>query len=304
LDDVWTWDRFIDCGGVPSQYLESGETLVNQAESLLTASADSYFRELCADPPLSRTVAEFFNQYEEGCLVILDGCSLREMPRLQELSQGSSRPILETGCARSAIPSNTEHFIGARLGLGLPVISPSQLVSRRELKQQGIQVHLFKTPDEHQTISQDAGRLLVWHRFPDGRFMDSTASEARFYDGIWDSLEIVWRRTVQALPPSRHVLVTSDHGYVFLGPGLDDRNLDRTDRPLKGKRCRQFQEGEPLPEEAPELFIDRERRIAVIKGRCHNRPQAPSPSQSLFRHEGISLMEVLTPWLVLGPMEV
>ncbi|MBU2652418.1 MAG: hypothetical protein KKA81_15930 [Bacteroidetes bacterium] len=134
--------------------------------------------------------------------------------------------------------------------------------------------------------------------------MDSTASEARFYDGIWDSLEIVWRRTVQALPPSRHVLVTSDHGYVFLGPGLDDRNLDRTDRPLKGKRCRQFQEGEPLPEEAPELFIDRERRIAVIKGRCHNRPQAPSPSQSLFRHEGISLMEVLTPWLVLGPMEV
>ncbi len=59
-----------------------------------------------------------------------------------------------------------------------------------------------------------------------------------------------------------------------------------------------------MPAEAPELFIDRERRIAVIQGRCHNRPQAPSPSQSLFRHDGISLMEVLTPWLVLGSMEV
>jgi hypothetical protein len=64
--------------------------------------------------------------------------------------------------------------------------------------------------------------------------MDSTASDAGFYDGIWDSLEIVWRRTVQALPLSRHVLVTSDHGYIFLGTGLSDRNLDGKDRPLKG----------------------------------------------------------------------
>lgn len=304
LEDVWTWARFINCDGVPSQYLESGETLVNQTESLLTASADSYFRELCADPAPSRTVTGFFNRYERGCVLILDGCSLREIPRLHELAQGSGRPILETGSARSAIPSNTENFIGSRLGLGLPVISPSQLVSRRDLKQQGIQVHLFKTPDEHQVISQDGERLLIWHRFPDGRFMDSTASNSRFYDGIWDSLELVWKRTVQALPHSRHVLVTSDHGYAFFGPGLSDRNLDGKDRPLKGKRFRKFQEDEPLPAEAPELFIDRETRIAVIQGRCHNRPQAPSPSQSLFRHEGISLMEVLTPWLVMGPMEV
>lgn len=133
--------------------------------------------------------------------------------------------------------------------------------------------------------------------------MDSTASGAQLYDGIWDSLELVWQRTVQNLPSSRHVLVTSDHGYVFLGPGLSDRNLDGKDRPLKGKRFRQFLEDEPLPEYDTDLFVDQERRLAVIKGRCHNRPQAPSSNQSLYRHEGISLMEVLTPWLVLGPVE-
>ena len=113
----------------------------------------------------------------------------------------------------------------------------------------------------------------------------------------------MWQRTVQALPASRHVLVTSDHGYVFLGPSLSDRNLDRPDRPLKGKRFYEFTADEPLPDEAPGLYIDRVRRVAAIKGRYHNRPQAPHPAQSLYRHGGLSLMEVLTPWLVLGPME-
>jgi hypothetical protein len=296
-------DRFQACNGKPSEYLKSGEAVVNETELLLTATADSYFRELCTDPLASRTVADFFRLYEDGCVVILDGCSLRELPRLMELAKDSCRSVLEAGCGRSAIPSTTEFFIGERLGLGLPVISPSKLLSRRELRDRGILFHFFQSPDEYQTISEEAP-ILIWHRFPDTRFMDSTASTAEFYDGIWDTLELVWKRTVQALPPSRYVLVTSDHGYVYLGPGLSDRSLDGKDRPLKGKRFRQFPDDEPLPTDAPELFLDPERRLAVVKGRCHNRPQAPSPSQSLYRHEGLSLMEVLTPWLVLAPMEV
>ena len=133
--------------------------------------------------------------------------------------------------------------------------------------------------------------------------MDSTASGADFYDGIWDSLDLVWQRTVQALPASRPILVTSDHGYVFLGSGLSDRNLDRQDRPLRGRRFAAFPQEEPLPGEEPGLFIARAKRLAVIKGRYHNKPQAPHPSQSLYRHGGLTLMEVLTPWLLLGPME-
>ncbi len=234
---------------------------------------------------------------------MLDGCSLREMPRLIELAGISRRPVIEASCSRSAIPSTTERFVGERLGLGLPVTAPSRLASRHELREKNIRFHFFQSPNEHQTISDDAGHVLLWHRFPDRRFMDSTASTAEFFDSIWDTLEIVWKKTVQALPPSRPVLVTSDHGYVYLGSGLSDRSLDGKDRALNGKRSREFNQGEPLPMEAPELFIDRERRVAAIKGRCHNRPQAPSPAQSVYRHEGISLMEVLTPWMVLGPME-
>jgi hypothetical protein len=249
-------------------------------------------------------VADFFARYEDGCVLILDGCSLREMPRLMELAGISRRPVIEALCSRSAIPSTTERFVGERLGLGLPVTAPSRLASRHELRERNIRFHFFQSPNEHQTISDEVGHVLIWHRFPDRRFMDSTASTEEFFDCIWDTLEIVWKKTVQALPPSRHVLVTSDHGYVYLGPGLSDRNLDGMNRVLNGKRSREYTEEEPLPTEAPALFVDRERRVAAIKGRCHNRPQAPSPAQSVYRHEGISLMEVLTPWLILGPMEV
>ena len=303
LKEVWTIDRFHNCRSSPSQYLKAGEALVSEKENLLSAAADSYFGELTATPSTSRTVGDFFSQYRSGNAVVLDGCSLRELPNLSELARTSCRPILESGCSRSAIPSTTEDFIGQRLNLGLPAMSPSKLISRHELRERGIQYHFFRGPNELQTISDKSTPLLLWHRFPDLRFTDSTASGADFYDGIWDTLELVWQRTVQAFPPSECVLVTSDHGYIFLGPGLSDRRLDRKDRPLKGKRFRQFADDEPFPEDAPEFYMDRQRRLAVIKGRCHNRPQAPSPSQSLFRHGGLTLMEVLTPWLVLGPVE-
>jgi hypothetical protein len=304
LDRVWTMNRFESCDGKPSRYLKSGEAMVNEMECLMTAAADSYFRELCADPVAPRNVANFFQTFDRGCAVVIDGCSIRELPLLRQLAGDAGRPVLETGCSRSSIPSNTERFIGERLGFGLPVIGPSKLGSRKELREMGIQFHYFQDPDEYQSISDEKKHILIWHRFPDRRFMDSTASTLAFYDGIWDTLELVWKRTVQAIPPSRPVLVTSDHGYIYLGSGLSDRTLDGKDRPLKGKRSREFPAGEPLPAETPELFVDRKRNLAVIKGRCHNRPPAPSPSQSIYRHDGISLMEVLTPWLVIGPMEV
>jgi hypothetical protein len=140
-------------------------------------------------------------------------------------------------------------------------------------------------------------------RFPDIRFMDTHAASAALFDSIWDMLETVWMRTVQKVPRSRPVLVTSDHGYIFLGAGLSEPRLNGVDRPLEGKRFREFSAAEDLPAKRPGLWIDPPRRLAVLAGRVHNHPQAPSPSNSLYRHGGLSLMEMLTPWLVLSPKE-
>lgn len=296
-------NNYREWGSMPSAYLKTGEKLVNEKESLLTAAADTYFGELIATPTPPRTISDYFIQQPNGCVVVLDGCSLRELPRLIELAEASNRSVMECTCGRSAVPSATEYFISDRLGWELPLLGPSQLLSRRELRERGVRYHFFKGPNEFQRIEEEAGPILIWHRFPDLRFLDSTAASASLYDGIWDTLELVWQRTVQAMPPDRPVLVTSDHGYAFLGTGLSDMNLVYMDRDLRGKRFRKFEDDEPLPKESPALYIDHERRMAVLKGRCHNRPKAPSPSQSIYRHGGLSLMEVLTPWLALGPME-
>jgi hypothetical protein len=303
MNEVWTMDRYRSVGAKPSEYLLEGEALVHHRETLLTLAGESLYEELSGAPPENRSIKAFFDQHPRAAVVILDGCSIRELPRLVDLAAASGRPILEKSYGFAAVPSETEMFIGQRMGLGLPPISPSQLEGRNELRKQNIRAYWFRQPTQQIKIEDGEESLLLWMRFPDMRFMDTHAASAALFDSIWDMLETVWMRTVQKVRASRPVLVTSDHGYIFLGPDLSEPKLNGIDRPLEGKRFREFSATEDLPLKRPGLWVDSARRLAVIAGRVHNRPQAPSPSSSLYRHGGLSLMEMLTPWLVLGPKE-
>ena len=298
-------ERYQGVGKNPTEYLLQGEGLVNVWEKLLTMAGDSIYDELASTPPEDRSIKRYLNQNPGGAIVILDGCSIRELPRLVELANISARPIVEQGYGRAAVPSETEMFIVNRMGLGLPCIPPNQLPGRRELRELGIRAYWFRQPTENIRIEDTPESLLLWMRFPDMRFMDSHAAKPELFDAIWDMLETVWKVTVQAVPSNRPILVTSDHGYIFLGPNLSDPRLNskQLDKPLNGKRFREFEPHEQLPARTDGLWIDPARRLAVLTGRIHNRPQAPSPSQSLYRHGGLSLMEMLTPWLVLDPQE-
>jgi hypothetical protein len=303
MNEVWTMERYKSVGAKPSEYLLEGEALVHHRETILTLAGESLYEELSSTPPENRSIKTFFDQYPGSAVVIFDGCSIRELPRLVELAAASGRPILENSYGYAAVPSETEMFIAQRMDLGLPAISPSQLEGRSELRNQNIRAYWFRQPTQQLRIEDGEKSLLLWMRFPDMRFMDTHAASAALFDSIWDTLETVWMRTVQKVPSSRPVLVTSDHGYIFLGPNLSEPRLAGIDRPLEGKRFREFAATEELPAKTRGLWIDPARRLAVIAGRVHNRPQAPSPSNSVYRHGGLSLMEMLTPWLVLGPKE-
>ena len=216
--------------------------------------------------------------------------------------RASRREVLEIGCGRAAIPTETEYFVSDRLGLGLPALGPSQLAGRTELKQRNIRFYYYRQISDHHTIEDGEQSFLLWSRYPDQRYTDSTAIDETLFDGLWDGLEQAWQRTVQAVPPDRKVLVTSDHGYIFLGSGLSDPGLKGVDRILEGKRFRVFEPGETLPASGNGLWVDANRRLAVLAGRGHNRFQGPG-AQSVYRHGGLTLMEMLTPWLVLGPVK-
>ncbi len=303
--EVWTMERYQGVGKNPTEYLLQGERLVNEREKLLTMAGESIYEELASAPPEDRSIKRFLDQNPGAAIVILDGCSIRELPRLVELANASGHPIVEQGYGRAAVPSETEMFIVNRMGLGLPRIPPNQLPGRRELRELGIRAYWFRHPTETIRIEDTPESLLLWTRFPDIRFMDSHAAKTELFDAIWDVLGAVWKVTVQAVPPNRPILITSDHGYIFLGANLSDPRLNKKqlDKPLNGKRYREFEPHEQLPVRTNGLWVDPARRLAVLTGRIHNRPQAPSPSQSLYRHGGLSLMEMLTPWLILGPKE-
>jgi hypothetical protein len=304
LNEVWTEAALAAAGGSPRQYLVQGEAAVNDLEKLLTAAARSLSDELASLPGPALTIGRFFEENPRSAGVVFDGCSLREIPRLLQLAKASGREVLELGCGRAAVPSETENFVAERLGLGLPDVGPSQLRARAELRQRNVRYYYFSQPGEHQTIEDGDENVLLWSRYPDQRYTDSTAVNEGFFEGLWDGFEPAWKRSVGAVPATRTVLVTSDHGYVFLGQGLSDRSLDGVDRALEGKRFRFFSDGEAIPAAGRGLWVDSRRRLAVLAGRGHNRPQAPSASQSLYRHGGLTLMEMLTPWIVLGPVRV
>ena len=301
LNDVWSEAAFEAVGRSPQAYLLNGERLVNDLENLMTAAGDSLYAELAEPPTEQSVIGRFMEENREAAVVVFDGCSLREIPRLLQLARGAGRKVRDLCCGRAALPSETEAFIETRLGLGLPEIGPSRLASRSELRDRNVRCLYFGNPGDHHTIDGGQDSLLLWSRFPDQRYTDSTAVDETLYDALWDGLELVWQRTVQALPPDRPILVTSDHGYVFLGAGLSDPLLKDIDRPLEGKRFRTYRDDETLPEPRPGLWVDPQRRLAMLAGRGHNRPQAPSASRSVYRHGGLTLMEMLTPWLVLEP---
>jgi len=302
MEDVWSASALARAERSPKDYLLAGEREVNERESLLGATAGGVYSELAQTPADDKTIGEFFGANPGAAAVVFDGCSLREMPKLVQLAKTSKRAIIEAGCSRAAIPSETTQFVTDRLKLGLPELGPSQLASRRELRERNVRYYYFGQANSYHTIEDGPESILLWCRFPDQRYTDSTAVDEGLFDGIWDGFELAWRNTVQGLPPDRKVLVTSDHGYVFLKSGFSDTRLKSADRPLNGKRFRFFPPEEALPAKVPGLRVDEPRRLAILAGRAHNRPQGPSASQSVYRHGGLSIMEMLTPWLVLGPV--
>lgn len=293
---VWSRERF--CDRPAAQYLEEGERLVNGLEEVIAAASPRVYDELAAIPR-NRLISGFLETDQHSAIVVFDGLSLREMPALQRLAEASGLKIIESGVGRSALPSETVDFIEQQLGF---TASPSQLPERRELKDRGCASYYYSQPGQRQSLDAEARTLLLWSSFPDNTYRDSGARFSEHFAQIQILLESAWNNTVMAVPRGRRILVTSDHGYLFLGSGLsflrhrDD--LKSLNQYLGGDRSARISErGEPPVHD--DLAVYRDRDLVVLKGRIQLHLQGPNANK-LYKHGGLSLMEMLTPWLVLS----
>jgi len=110
----------------------------------------------------------------------------------------------------------------------------------------------------------------------------------------------IWKNSVQAIPRGLPIVVTSDHGYIFLGASFETTRASEAPSLLGQSRFKEFALDEPIPQWNPDLQLLPERRVALLRGRMRTRPQGAN-SRKLYHHGGFSLMEVLVPWIELEP---
>ena len=297
MEDVWSSDRYADLG--PLEYLQQGEKEVNAFEELLAAAAWRIYDELLTPPSSERDLSTFLEGQEPRSAVVFDGLSLREVPAVLRLAEQARLEIQTVGFSLAAVPGDTMEYVEQRLGAGR--VAPSQLRSRRELAERGIKAYYYSHQNQQHRLEENGETLLLWSAFPDNTYADSPARFPQHFEQIHSLLETAWLNTIQQLPKGRRILITSDHGYVFFGSGLSFARDNEELRPLRaylaGERFRRLGDGTPPPEH-PDLAVLEDKGVAVIRGRVQTHPPGPAAAK-LYKHGGLSLMEMLTPWIVL-----
>ncbi|MDP2302478.1 MAG: hypothetical protein Q8N03_08645 [Ignavibacteria bacterium] len=294
IHSVWSEENFASKEN--KSYLDDGEKQVRDFEELILNTAPGVYDELTS---LAKQKSNFLTNElskQKMALVVLDGVSLRELPILTKLAVATNYKIVEKSYRYSALPSDTESFIEQRL-LGKR-ISPSQLESRKELSAIHVRAFYYDTPIRYFDLSSNGSSFLLWSSFPDGTYMNFEARNSLHFETLVKQFDVIWKNIILAVPKDYRVVITSDHGYIYLNTGYE--SSEKAESALQFLEQNRYKIVEPLTQipELSELQIVSDINLAMIRGRIKNRPKGSS-SNKVFRHGGLSLMEMITPFLVL-----
>jgi len=300
LEEVWSERNYREKPA--GQYLQSGEQLVKELEEVLCAAASRVYDGFLEPVPADRHLKNYLTSGQRCAAVVFDGLSLREVPLLKRLVEQSGLRVVEEGWSVAATPSETADFIASRLGVGS--IAPTQLPASAQLRSEGIACYYLRQVNERCSLNPSAQAILIWSSFPDYRYTERDAKFPELFENLHSMMMTAWQNSVQAIvqeSPGRRILITSDHGYVYFGSGCSFDWDNATVAPLTayfgGERFARLDE-KPNPPEHHGVHLLRDRGIAMIRGRVQTHPRGEG-ARKLYKHGGMSLMEMLTPWIVL-----
>ena len=277
-------------------YFEEGEGQLQKLEDLILNSAQGIYDELSACAEKSSSLLNELLE-PKTALVVFDGTSIRELPLLIRLANDSGFQVLESSYKVAALPSDTISFIEQRL-IG-KAIAPSQLENRKELTGRNIKAYYYDTPIRHFELNSNDTNYILWSSFPDGTYSDFEARNLLHFETFIKQFDVVWKNIILSIPKDYRIIITSDHGYIYLNNGFESGTKgDVALKFLNQERFRNYSEEEILPDNVSELKSFPNKKLAMIKGRIKNRPKGKSANK-VFRHGGLSIMEMLTPWLVI-----
>jgi hypothetical protein len=294
---VWSSDLYNKSS--KTDFLHQGEAQVNRYEGLISSSASRVYDELISGPAPSKRLLNSLSDVDTA-VVVYDGLSLREVPIILNLAEKSGFSVSKVDTSLAAIPSETIDFIERELPCGR--LAPSQINGRKDLRDKGISVIYHGNYAQGLSGEYEGSSLLLWSSFPDLTYKDSGAKFESHFENIHLLFETTWMNTVQQIRGKKKLIVTSDHGYIFLGTGMDFPRTPPQQKELNdyfgNDRCA-FLKDKPNPLQSDDVFVDRVRQVALVKGRVKTRSTGDAASK-LYKHGGLSLMEMVTPWIELA----
>jgi len=297
IEDVWNLNAYES--RTPTEYLIHGENIVNRFEAIISTAADRIYHEFLSSSETGSLVDALSDN--NSAVVVFDGLSLREIPIILKLSGKSGLAVKTTDCNCAAIPCETFDYIERELGCGR--IAPSQLPGRKELAARGISVIYTNNITHPVNDDSNGNALMIWSSFPDNTYKDSGAKFENHFENIHVRFETAWINTVQQIKEKKRIIITSDHGYIFLGTGMDFplSSREKEVRELNaffGNDRYAFLPERPAPPVSDNIIVDTHRQVAMLKGRVKTRSTGEAATR-LYKHGGLSLMEMLIPWVEL-----
>ena len=302
LETIWAQSRYQE--SEPEQFLRAGEGAVYDLEELVATGAQEVWGELAAESQSAPTIKTWLGLDAPSPLphphaaVVFDGLSLREFPLLLGLAESSGFRVKSSGAVATCLPTETLDFVEQRV-IGTR-LAPSQLPGRAEFAAHNAEAFYLEHPTSRYTPTKGRS-VLIWSTYPDRLFADDAArTEALFTNFHRNYIPTIWKNSVQTIPRGLPIVITSDHGYIYLGASLETTRTSDAPSLLGQSRFKEFALDEPFPPWHPDLQLIPERRVALLRGRMRTRPPGVS-SRKLYQHGGFSLMEVLVPWIELEP---
>lgn len=250
-----------------------------------------------------------YGQSAAHAVLILDALSLRELPWLLQGATERGFTLHTVAATASELPSETNPFSRA-LGLA----------SRSQLQANGGGLAHKLQPAQTETIdlpwkdceglignASGAKNWVFWHHWPDAKLHDYGAGqglELLTRDAAQQLSSDDFWAFIESLATGRRLVITSDHGYAATGyfPDADGEvaaHLKQTFSSGRSKALSQGDSGDTGPFIPPvALQIDGTHGSHLLAlGRRKWRSQGGYPT---LTHGGLSLLEVLSPWLEIS----
>ena len=304
VDEVFSICREPIALSEASKVVTQRERQVGAIDTLLSSTAWELWNSfpLLVESNSASMVLWWRTSLRAKAILILDGLSLREVPWLLQGAQAHGFVVHNAGAKAAEIPAETRYFAKA-LGFS----------SRASLTNNGAGASHFFPLAKTECVDmpwKDAAALvdstpswIFWHEWPDstlhqgsglGQGLEGFSRECAATLAGDDFWEFVAR-----LAQGRSLVISSDHGYAASGLFTDADDEANAFLKIQLKSGRSVEGDGDIGPFIPPMMLRHENSHGIHRlalGRWKWKSQGGYPT---LTHGGMSLFEVLVPWLEL-----